>query len=149
MSEAGKVFKCVASHARIIYAETDRWMEQTDRRTDVRTYVRCVAMLCGQVYMCLKLSITSSGKSSVVLPMWCSGCVNFRPSAVSSVTTSTQTHYRDIHTDTPPPSSTAQHCLHLSDLIRCYHSIYTVSGKNGTYILLSATLPTADSAVNL
>ncbi|KYN12932.1 hypothetical protein ALC57_14997 [Trachymyrmex cornetzi] len=34
-------------------------------------------------YMCLKLSIAINGKSAVLFPKWCSGCANFRPSAIA------------------------------------------------------------------
>jgi len=60
-----------------------------------------VEALCGQVYMCLKLSMTISGRSSTVLPMWCNGWVNFRPSAVSTVTTSRHRH-RQIYRQGAP-----------------------------------------------
>ena len=57
------------------------------------TDARSVVTLWRQRYMCLKLSITNRGRSLTVLPMWCRGWVNFRPSAVSTVTASnTRTH---------------------------------------------------------
>ncbi|KYN39874.1 hypothetical protein ALC56_05642 [Trachymyrmex septentrionalis] len=37
-------------------------------------------------YMCLKLSIAINGKSAVLFPKWCSGCANFRPSAIDWIT---------------------------------------------------------------
>jgi len=52
------------------------------------TNSRSVLGLCRQRYICLKLSMTNSGRSLTVLPMWWSGCENLKPSAVSAFTTS-------------------------------------------------------------
>ena len=43
--------------------------------------------------MCLKLSMANTGRSFVCLPMWCSGCANWIPSAVKNVTDSKPTKH--------------------------------------------------------
>ena len=46
----------------------------------------CISSYLGKRYMCLKLSIAMSGKSSFDFPRWWSGCANFSPSAIKKFT---------------------------------------------------------------
>ena len=49
-------------------------------------------MSCLNMYICLKLSMASTGRSFTVLPKWWSGWVNFEPSAVRKLTLSENTN---------------------------------------------------------
>ena len=52
----------------------------------MHTYSSWVLTSWGNIYICLKLSIASTGRSLLDLPRWYSGCENFKPSANKKLT---------------------------------------------------------------
>ena len=57
-----------------------------ERRVRQVTYSSWLFTSWGNKYMCLKLSMASTGRSLLDFPRWYSGCENFKPSAVKKLT---------------------------------------------------------------